>query len=63
MTYKNKITLFTGCGEEKEKVELYNFSKLDHYWNRGLSYIRILCGNTFYYYRTTTTTISEIEIK
>ena len=63
MTYKNKITLYTGCGEEKKKVELYDFSKLDHYWSNGVSYIRILCGNTFYYYQTTITTISDIEIK
>lgn len=63
MTQKNKITLYVGCGEEKKKVELYNFSKLEHYWIRGVSYIRILCGKTFYYYQTNITAISEIEIK
>lgn len=59
---KNKIVLFVGCFEQKKKIELYNFKKVDHYWSENISYIRVLCGGRFYYFKTTETVISEIEI-
>lgn len=60
----NKIVIIEGIGENKRKVELYNFSKMDHYLdtNTGKAYIRILCGSTFYYFLTVQSVISEIII-
>ncbi len=59
---QNEITIHTGCFDKKEKIVLYDFEKLDHIVTNGVSYIRILCGNRFYYYKTMETTISEIKI-
>ena len=59
---ENKVVLFVGCFESKERKELYNFSKLDHIWVDGVSFVRIVCGNSFYYFKTTETAISEIVI-
>lgn len=56
---KNKITLFV----DGEKIELYNFSKLDHYLDRDhRSYVRILCDTKYYYFLTSHTAITEIEV-
>ena len=58
---KNKIVLFVGCGDSKKRHELFNFSKLDHIFVNGVSFVRVLCGSKFYYYQTTQTSIAEIE--
>ena len=60
---KNRVVLFVGSFEKKERKELFNFSKIDHYYEpqTGVSYIRILCGNSFTYFKTVETVISEIE--
>ena len=57
---KNKITLYTG--EDHNRVELYDFDKLEHIMINGVSNIRITCGNRYYYFKTIETAISEIEI-
>lgn len=60
---KNKITLVTKnqyTGED-EVITLYDFSKLDHYFDGLKACYRILCGNKFYYYRKDETRIIEIE--
>lgn len=60
---RNKIIIYSGCGEEKEKFELYNFSRMTHTHDEyGVSYIRIECDGRFYYFKTTESVISEIEI-
>ena len=59
---QNEITIYTGCFEKKEKVTLYDFTKVDHIMSNGVSYLRVLCGNKFYYYKTMESTISEIII-
>lgn len=62
---KSKITLYV-CDykcSKKEKIELYDFSKLDHCFIEGRSYVRVLCGNKFYYYPTHLTAIGEITIE
>ena len=61
---KNKIVIFTTENGKKERIELYNFNKVDYYFNEinSKSYIRILCDTKYYYFRTTLSTIKEIEI-
>lgn len=59
---KNKIVLWTGSFDLKEKVELYDFKKVDHIVAGGRALLRVLCGKRFYYYPVAETTISEIEI-
>ena len=55
---KNKITIYV----DGEKIELYDFSKVDHYVNSERKYsLRILCGNKFYYYPLQLTSIGMIE--
>lgn len=56
---KNKIILWV----DKIKVELYDFTKVDHYVDDDRKYyIRVLCGSRFYYYPLALTSIGEIEI-
>ena len=57
---KSKITLYV----DREKIELYDFSKVDHYVdsNTRKYYLRVLCGERFYYYPLQLTAIGEIEI-
>lgn len=59
---KNKITLYTGFGSDKKKVELYNFNKLDHIQINDQWNIRIECDGRFYYFQQWMTSIGEIEI-
>lgn len=59
---KNKITIYTGCGADKRKEELFNFSEMKHVVVEHVSYIRICCDGKYYYFRTMETTISEIKI-
>ena len=60
---KNIITLYYGCGEEKEEVKLYNFESLDHYIDpKGKHYIRICCGGAYNYFHAHLTTIKSIKI-
>ena len=61
---KSKITLITKnlyTGED-EVVTLYDFTKVDHYFNGINANYRILCGNKFYYYQKDVTRITEIEV-
>lgn len=58
---KNKIVLFVGCYDSKKRIELHDFSKLDHICTNGVSYLRILCGCRFYYFKTVEASITEIE--
>ena len=62
MEKKNLVILYTGIGENKKRVELYNFQTIDHYRMNGHSYIRVNCDGKFYYYPTIETCISEINI-
>lgn len=57
---KNKIKIKEG----EELKEIVNFSKVDHYYCDvvGKTYIRVLCGNTFYYFNSSVSVIEEIEI-
>lgn len=59
---RNEIVLYYGCGEDKKEIILHDFKKLDHINFNGVWYIRILCGNRYYYYETHITSISEIII-
>ena len=60
---KNKITIYSGTFEDKEKFEFFNFTKLDHIQDEdGRSYIRLEFEGRFYYFLTVETSISEIEI-
>lgn len=59
---KNKITIYNGCYENKKKIELFDFTKVDHINIDGKHYLRVLCGNKYYYYLSVETSIGEIEI-
>lgn len=65
---KNKIILYyTDPNEEnakKQKIELFNFAKVDHYKDTttGKYYLRILCDSKYYYFLLSWVVISEIEI-
>ena len=60
---KNRIVLRTTTWhEEGEIVELYDFKKLDHYYNGLHACYRILCGNKYYYYIKADTSIISIDI-
>ena len=61
---KSKITLVTKnlyTGED-EVVTLYDFTKVDHYFDGIKANYRVLCGNKFYYYQKDVTRIIEIEV-
>ena len=58
----NQVILYTGIGEAKKKVELYNFQTIDHYVDGGRYYIRVNCGGKFHYYPLQETTIASINI-
>ena len=62
MEKKNVIVLYTGCGEEKHRVELYNFQTMDVVIIEAIVYIRIKCDGRFYYYPKATTSIHEINV-
>lgn len=62
MEKRNVVVLYTGCYNEKKRIELYNFDTIDHYMLNGVSYIRVQCDGRFYYFETVITTISEINI-
>ena len=59
---KNFIRLYTGTGENKQCIELVDFSKVEHVWIDDRNYIRITCDGRFYHYPTIETTIADIEI-
>lgn len=59
---KNKIIIYTGIGESKKQIVLYDFKKVDHICFDGIAYLRILCGDRYYYYKVVETSIGEIEI-
>lgn len=59
---KNKIVIYSGIGENKEKFELYNFSSVKHVFVNDRSYIRVDCDGRFYHFQTTISVISSIEI-
>lgn len=59
---KNRIILHTGCGKEKQLVELFNFQELSYISIDGVSYIRITCDGRYYHYKTIETCISGINI-
>lgn len=59
---KNKIIIYTGSFESKKQIVLYDFKKVDHICIDHVAYLRILCGNRYYYYKVCETTIGEIEI-
>lgn len=59
---KNKIVLYTGSFELKERVELVDFTEVKHVVAGGRALLRVLCGSKCYYYPVTETTISEIQI-
>ena len=59
---KNRIVIYTGCFEDKRKVELFNFNEMKHMCIEGVSYIRITCESKNYYFKTIETTIGEIQI-
>ena len=62
MKIKNRITLYTGIGEEKQRVDLFDFDTLDHYCGvDGRYYYRITCGDRFYYFPLAITSIAEIK--
>ena len=61
-TKKSRVVLFEGCFENKRRVELYNFSKIEHTCIDGKSYIRIECDGRFYYFKTQETTIASVEV-
>ena len=64
MTPTNQITLISyEKYEEGESITLYDFSKLDHYYNGKEACYRILCGNRFYYFVKSKTAIISITIK
>ena len=62
MKKKNTIILFVGCGESKERVQLFNFTKMDHILIDGRAYVRVECDGKYYYYPTQLTAISEVYI-
>lgn len=59
---KNKIVLWVGCFENKKRIELFNFEKVDHVAQNGVSFVRVCCDGRFYYYKTIETRIGEIII-
>lgn len=59
---KNFIRLYTGTGENKQCIELVDFTEVKHVWVENRSYIRITCDDRYYHYPTIETTISEIQI-
>lgn len=61
--FKSKITLICKTWhEEGEVITLFDFDKLDHYYDGLHACYRILCGNKFYYYIKEDTKIVEIEV-
>ncbi len=61
-TKKSRVVLFEGCFENKRRVELYNFSKIEHTWIDGRAYIRIECDGRFYYFKTQETSIASVDV-
>lgn len=58
---RNRTILYEGIGQNKRKIELFNFSKLDHILSNGRAFVRVLCDSKYYYFRAQETSISEIE--
>lgn len=59
---KNKIVIFEGCYENKKKIELFNFQKMDYCIIEGRAFVRVLCDSRYYYFKAQETTISEVII-
>lgn len=61
---KNKIVITTTENGKKERIVLFNFSKVDHYFEKLDSkfYLRVLCDSKYYYFRSNLSVISEIEV-
>ena len=60
---KNEIILKTTQNYEKgEIIHLYDFEKLDHFFDGLHACYRILCGNKYYYFIKSMTSIIEINI-
>lgn len=59
---KNRIVIYTGIGDEKQRKEFFNFTKIDHTYMKGQALLRLQCGSAFYYFPVATSVISEVEI-
>ena len=58
---KNRITILTDYG--RETLQLVNVSKVDYIFieNKG-RFIRVLCGNKFYYANANNSSIYAVEV-
>lgn len=59
---KNKVIIYSGCFEKKERIELVDFTHIDHIEFDGVAYLRVLCETKYYYFKLIETTIAEVII-